>query len=208
MEGIAVRKEEKQTNIEFFIPDEKPHGLTYGQWTVKWWEWALSSPISNNPVLDDTGQYADINQSGPVWFLAGTIGDENKVAHRTCNIPGEKAILFPVINYVYTYEPRFRTDSELVRYVTTDIDDIVIKHAIVDGNIVPSHRVQGEPSIFSLKVKEENKLDIPVGINQAAADGYWVFLKPLAKGEHEIYFHGACSGGIRNATANYQITII
>jgi len=59
-----------------------------------------------------------------------------------------------------------------------------------------------------LKVKEENKLDIPVGINKAAVDDYWVFLKPLAQGEHKIYFQGAGSGGIRNAAANYQIIVM
>jgi hypothetical protein len=208
MDGVAIRKEENRTNIEYFTTDQEPYGLSYGQWTVKWWEWALAEPISTNPVLDDTGQYAGVNQNCSVWFLAGTIGDENKVAHRVCCIPREKAILFPIINYIYTHEPEFKTDSELVRHVTKDIDDIVIKQAIVDGIAVPVYRVPGEPYTFSLKVKEENKLKIPVGIHKAAADGYWVFLKPLAQGEHKIYFHGACSGGLRNAAANYQITVM
>lgn len=208
MSGGTVREDEKQTNIGFFTPDDKPYGLTFGQWTVKWWEWAFSVSITNNPILDETGKFAGINQNGPVWFLAGTIGDEKKVAHRTCCIPREKAILFPVINYVYTHEPIFKTDAELVEYVAKDIDDIVIKQAVVDGILVPIFRVHAEPHPFFLKVAEENKLNIPIGVNKAAADGYWVFLKPLSQGGHEIYFHGACSGGIRNATANYKLTVI
>jgi hypothetical protein len=208
MDNMPAGLEEKHPTLEYFVPCDKPYGSTYGQWTVRWWEWALSIPITFNPVVDESGQYANINQNGPVWFLAGTIGDENKVAHRKCRVPKSKAILFPVINYVYTYEPKFNTDSELVGYVTKDMDDIVTKQAIVDGNTIPICRVLSEPHLFGLKVKEENKLGIPIGVSKAAADGYWVFLKPLAEGEHKIYFHGACSSGIRNATANYQLTII
>ncbi len=192
--------------IQCFTPEDSPYGLSYGEWTTKWWEWALSVPIPVNPVLDNTGQYADKNQHDSVWFLAGTIGDENKVAHRTCIIPKQTAILFPVINYIHTSDSTFKTDIELVNHVQKDIDDIVVNEAMVDGQKVPIFRVKSEPRIFSLRVREENKLGIPVGNNIASADGYWVFIKSLNKGQYEIYFHGACSGGARNASAQYQIT--
>ena len=54
---------ERENNmvIEFFTPEEKPYGLTYGQWTVKWWQWAHVAPKSVNPLLDDTGKYASID---------------------------------------------------------------------------------------------------------------------------------------------------
>lgn len=199
------------TYPSIFVPQSKPYGLTYGEWTVKWWEWALSSPISINPLLDDTGEHADINQNGPVWFLAGTIGCENKVAHRTCSIPSGKAVLFPVINYVYTcdvLESKFVTNSELVEHVVKDIDDIIVRDAILDGKAVPVYRVHSEPPTFPLVIKDENKLNIPIGINNASADGYWVFLQPLAEGEHQISFHGACSGGIRNSAASYHLKVL
>jgi len=198
--------DERDSNlIQWFTPEDKPYGLSYGEWTTKWWEWALSVPIPVNPVLDNTGQYADKNQHDPVWFLAGTIGDENKVAHRTCIIPKQKAVLFPVINYIRTSEFRFKTDIELANHVQKDIDDIVINEAIVDGQEVPIFRIKSEPHIFNLIVREENKFDIPVGTTRASADGYWVFIKSLSIGQHKVYFHGSCSGGIRNASAQYQI---
>ncbi len=81
--------------IECFTPEDRPYGFSYGEWTTKWWEWALSIPIPFNPVLDDTGQHADRNQHDPVWFLAGTIGDENKVAHRTCHCSQAKSRSIP-----------------------------------------------------------------------------------------------------------------
>jgi len=201
----AFVDERGNNSIRWFTPEDKPYGLSYGEWTTKWWEWALSAPITVNPVLDNTGQFADKNQHDPVWFLAGTIGDKNKVAHRTCIIPKQNAILFPVINYIRTPEPRFKTDIELANHVQKDIDDIVINEAMVDGQEVPIFRIKSEPRIFNLIVREENKFDIPVGTTMASADGYWVFIKSLNIGQHEVYFHGACSGGLRNASAQYQI---
>ena len=137
-------------------------------------EWTLSVPIPVNPVLDNTGQYADKNHK--IQFgLLGTIGDENKVAHRTCIIPKQNAILFPVINYIHTSDPKFNTNIELVEHVKKDIDDIIINEAIVDVHQVPVYRVKSEPRIFKLIVREENKLDIPVESpqHQPMATGYF-----------------------------------
>ena len=33
------------------------------------------------------------------------------------------------------------------------------------------------------------------GITEAAAEGYWVFLKPLSKGHYSIRFEGSCENG-------------
>ena len=55
---------------EYFTPDSKPYGLTYGQWTVKWWNWALSIPTEINPVYDYSGKFANVSQKDPnVFFL-------------------------------------------------------------------------------------------------------------------------------------------
>jgi hypothetical protein len=193
-------------SVRVFAPEQAPYGRGLVTWTIKWWEWALSLPIPSNPVLDCTGKHAHRNQNGPVWFLAGTIGDENKVAKRTCVMPSGKAIFFPVINYIRTYDLNLNSDSQLLNHVTKDIDDIVVRESLLDNYPVPIYRINS--GLFYLRVKEQNRLDIPVGINRAACDGYWVFLRPLAKGPHEIYFHGSCSGGIRNATANYRLTVL
>ena len=77
--------------------------------------------------------------------------------------------------------------------------------ATVDDWPVTSYRVISDPIIFDINIREENRLGLPVGMNRASADGYWIFLKPLSPGEHRLYFHGSCSGGIRNATASYQL---
>jgi Cache domain len=40
-----------------FEANSKPHGLTYGEWTARWWQWAYSIPKHVHPAYDDTGKY-------------------------------------------------------------------------------------------------------------------------------------------------------
>jgi hypothetical protein len=195
--------------IEFFTPEDTPYGLTFGQWTVRWWQWANSFPKAGSAIFDSTGKYAHVNQRGPVWFLAGTAG-ENKTPMRKCTLPSGKSILFPVINYEINEleKPELKTRSLLIKHVTEDINDIVIKNAIVDSVKIPIYRIQSDPPIFPLVINENNPLGIRGGSTQAAADGYWVFLKSISSGEHNIRFHGSCSGGTRTASAIYRLRIV
>jgi len=57
-----------------FSIESHPYGLSYPEWTAKWWQWVFSIPIENNPIKDDMNRSYELNQSGPVWFLAGTVG--------------------------------------------------------------------------------------------------------------------------------------
>jgi hypothetical protein len=76
-------------------PETLPGGLSYQQWSAKWWQWAWSIPFSTNPILDTTGADCGVDQSGPVWYLAGTAGFN---AERDCTLPAGKMIFFPIVN--------------------------------------------------------------------------------------------------------------
>jgi hypothetical protein len=63
---------------------------------TSWWEWALETPASENPLTDTTGQFAAVNQpNGSVWFLAGNVGG---TMVRTITVPSGKALFFPIVN--------------------------------------------------------------------------------------------------------------
>jgi hypothetical protein len=52
----------------------KVFGKIYGEWSAAWWQWAVSIPASESPVLltdDDLNFDCSLGQHGPVWFLAG-----------------------------------------------------------------------------------------------------------------------------------------
>jgi hypothetical protein len=196
-------------SIHYFRYGSRPFGLSLGQWTVKWWQWFLSIPSHIHPGTDESGKNAYINQSDRnVWFLAGTLGGLS--VERRCLIPKGRSILFPVINYEMNAleNPSLNTESKLVKHVTQDQDDIINLDAVVDDQKIPIYRVRSQPSFFTINVPKDNPYQIPGGgTTRATADGFWVFLKPLPPGEHEIYFSGSCSLGTRNVKAKYHITV-
>ena len=60
-------------SVGLFSSDSKPYNLTFGEWTARWWQWGYSIPKNINPAYDDNGRFCVQKQSGPVWFLAGTV---------------------------------------------------------------------------------------------------------------------------------------
>lgn len=207
--------------MDYFTPDDKPFGLTYGNWTTKWWQWLLSKPKKENPAIDETGKNASVGQEyEKIWFLAGTFVNMD-VPTRKVTIPMGKAILFPTICYQANFleDPIFKNEVELAKHVKNDIDDIIIHESFVDGIQVPAFRVGSDPTLFSVILAS----DIPHGVDgvdtgatiptragstTAVSDGYWTFLKPLSHGSHQIHFKGSCSGGKRKTEAFYAIEII
>jgi hypothetical protein len=105
-------------------------------------------------------------------------------------------------------KPELREQTDLISHVIQDIDDIIIRYAIVDSIRVPVYRIRSDPLIFSLTInKETDNMTFLGETTYAVADGYWVFLRPLPKGNHHIYFQGACAGGLRYAAADYNILV-
>ncbi len=189
------------SQIAVFSADSKSYGLTYGEWTARWWQWGYSIPKDINPAYDDTGKNCAQKQNGPVWFLAGTYGH---AVNRKCDIPAGKAILFPILNSECSFAefPKLKTLSEL-RVCAKTIQDLVITlNATVDGVLISDlqkYRIQSPP--FSFTLPQNNILGPPSNVTtQAIADGNWVFLKPLSAGSHKLMF----KGGVREEQQQLQ----
>jgi hypothetical protein len=188
--------------------DENPFGKTWEEWTAKWWQWALSIPIEHNPGNDETGVNFNKNQNyHDVLFLAGTFGGS---AEREIIIPARRAILMPVINFTTSYaeEPALKSESELISRARYDIDDIVKKEAIVDGmNIQGLEKYRVASPLFDITLPDNNVIGVQAGPTQGVSDGYWLFLKPLPPGKHEIRAWGSCSSGRTNIDITFHITV-
>ena len=106
-----------------FSTDSTPYNVSYGEWTARWWQWAMSIPIDKNPLVDTTGEFCAEGQHGPVWFLAGTSG-KTHLAERKCIIPSKESILFPIIvsQFSYSEVPDIKTEEELIYHAAKDID--------------------------------------------------------------------------------------
>jgi len=193
-------------NLLVFSPDSDPYGVSYSEWIAKWWQWLLSIPLENNPVNDTTGNNCAINQNGPVWFLAGTVGG---VLDKNCTIPVEKAILFPILNYGGTLadSPTIRSEDELVSHATTEMDIISNLEVTVDGVKLNGFRVRSP--VFDVVLPERNLFGGTPGPTRGVSDGYWLFLGPLPKGRHKIHSFGSCFSGEKvSIGVNYDITTI
>jgi heme/copper-type cytochrome/quinol oxidase subunit 2 len=199
--SLPALTNDRSNEAEIFTTDASPYGLTYGEWTARWWQWAYSVPRDVHPAYDDSGKYCAEGQGGPVWFLTGTY--EHPV-ERYCNIPAGKAILFPILNSECSYVefPGLNTEEELRQCAKQMQDSVVHLEASIDGvpiSGLEQYRVQS--TLFNLTLGQNNILDLPANTNtQAISDGNWVFLKPLSPGEHVIYFKGGLEA--RNITTN------
>lgn len=169
-----------------------PYGLSFGEWTAKWWQWALSLQKDINPLLDLTGRHCAEGQEGTVWFLAGTTGNVHS-AKRKCTIPRGNAILFPIITSQFSFAevPFIKTDEELISYTAKDILRWSRLEVDIDGlKLHDLHRYRVQYGPFELYLPNNNIWNIAPGPTRAASDGFWIFLQPLPDGDHRIYFHG------------------
>jgi hypothetical protein len=140
--------------------------------------------------------------------LAGTKGGS---AVRNAIIPSGKSILIPIINFETNYreEPELKNQSELIARAKMDIDDISRKEARIDneslGEYISKCRVLTQP--FRIDLPEDNLFGIKAGPTTAVSDGYWLFIKPLREGDHEIHVSGACSSGRTSIDVTWHLHV-
>ena len=158
---------------------EPVEGQSLGAWTAQWWRWALAQPLE--PYLDPDGRLCNLGQDGPVWFLAGTDGTFKPKRH--CVVPEGKHLLLPIINMIYWQGNARRPSSckELQASVAVNNDRLASAVVLLDGKPlgdIAMRRVRSD-GCFRMDPDDESS-------RLAAADGYWLMLKPLARGRHTI----------------------
>jgi hypothetical protein len=186
---IVAQTDDRVTNVQLFTLDSTPFGIPYNESTSIWWRWLISIPLSESPAADTTGQNCAKNQTGPVWFLAGTFQGS---AERTCEIPAGKGILFPVFNAECSFAeyPNLKTDSELSQCAKEAIDGVTFVQASIDGvEIQNLSRIQSPA--FNVTFPGQNIFGVQAGPTRSVSDGFWIFLQPMSPGKHEINFKGA-----------------
>jgi hypothetical protein len=190
-------------DIEIIPPDSEAYGASYPEWTSKWWAWVLSIPQDKNPTNDGTGKNCGEGQSGEVWFLAGTSGGS---AVRECTIPYGKAIFFPILNSECSYSefPEYTTEAELRSCSKSLFDLINNLQLTVNGIRVQNlEKYRVESPLFNVTFPTSNIYGVTPGPSQAVSDGFWIMLKPLPVGRHQISFGGAGVDFTSTTTENF-----
>jgi hypothetical protein len=149
----------------------------------EWWTWAISKP---SPLDGDyiQGRRCKGEFVEGVFFLAGTQGGE---ATRTCTVPADTALFFPVLNSFIT------DDEEAYPEAPTNFVDTALANgefsATLDGEDLEIIRIATGP--FTLTVPKPNIFKAPPGPYTAVSDGLWVYLpQGLEPGEYTLQFGG------------------
>src|SRR5205814_9600513 len=155
---------------------------------TRWWQSVLETPASENPLTDTTVQFAAVNQSGRVWFLAGNVGGTTV---RTITVPSGKALFFPIVNVFDVEDAIIAGGVKLflipkpVQVAQTVVANIIATatglSCEVEGSPVPITAANLEQSTpFSLHLPADNILGVPAGVYYPAVDsGDYVLLPPF-----------------------------
>jgi hypothetical protein len=193
--------------LQPYTVHSKPYGIDYGDWSGRWWKWALELPKTVNPVSDTTGKDCGQGQQGPVWFLAGTFG--GGAVTRECVIPHGKAIFWNPISQECSYAeyPLLKTEKELRDCVKNFQDKVSQIEVTVDGTKIPgieSYRIQSP--LININLPQNNVLGLAAQKTTGVSDGVWVLLPPLPAGNHVIHSKGVSvnfgEGGVVNFVAD------
>jgi hypothetical protein len=204
-------------------------GLTYGQWSVRWWQYAFSLTTLNN-CPNEPG--------GPMFFLVGTPG--GSTTPTSCTVPAGKFIMFPIFNAEWSQaEARalFQTDAPtracpvlgLNGKPITGTEDFTslsqcaqaqaqkglpsagaTLEADVDGqmlNHLSDFRASSPAPLFPFTSVDGNFLGLGPLSSQAAADGFWIILNPLASGKHTIHFKAVIPFFSFTVEGTYSLTV-
>ena len=170
--------------------------------TEAWWTWATAvpSPLIGNYSSPDPqceGEFVD-----GVFFLAGTQGGD---ATRTCTVPADTALFFPVVNSFITGEEDAYPGgpSKFVAKASANGET----YATLDGEDLKMKRIATGP--FTLILPEPNIFGVPAGPYEhlAVSDGLWVYLpQGLKPGEYTLEFGGAVGNVPLNIT--YELIVV
>ncbi len=214
-----------------FTPQDKPYNNTFAEWTRDWWNWHLSIQDTkggeNNASLfhpreNYSPEKCSLNQAdAPVWFLADgkDLDDNSNPEVRECTVPAGKALLVQIVGSGCGMNEGFKNDQELFDCAVWVLPTAQLS-ASVDGVEVVNTNNPGdreglyvEPFKTTLSYPENNLYDLEPGTFPATVAGYFLFVRPLPEGTHElqfketaIEFEGGVPGDKRLSNVRYIIT--
>lgn len=168
-----------------------PFGIPYVQWVIKWWQWDLAIPVQDHPNTNYTADKCSRGQvqDSPVWFLSLPFGEEQS-ADRICSIPRDKAIISGLLSAECDLSDKRITNDEEMKQCAKEGDDFGTIQVSLDGKDLNydmnANRIK--PAFFNITFIKDNFFQAPLGTFRSVVDGYYLFLKPLPPGDHELKY--------------------
>lgn len=206
--GVAAALLPALTLAQVFSNDADPFGKTYRDWVAEWVQWSYSIPAAVHPLIDPPENYCAIGQRGKVWFLGGTFGGS---ATRTCTIPAETGVFFPLVvlscDNVGMNPP---LSPAGLRDLCASYLGQTVLDAELDGKTIKNlGQFRFKSSVFSYSVTDNNLFGYPAGVvYPTVADGYFLMLKPLSPGMHTLHFHGGLPPYGFDVNVSYTLNVV
>lgn len=210
----------KNTTPGVLPPHSRPLGHSYSDWSRAYGDWVYSIPAATNPIFDPTGEWAAINQTGPVWFLP--VNGLAVPLTREVTIPAGKMIflVLDAVSWVnapeYGDNPWSDEQNQYARSILAEWMDNTDLTCTIDGvpvEDIKSYRTRTPyGSEYQVTLPEGNITGVlPAGTyGPALADGYYLFLTPFSKGKHVIRVTGTVpwtDGEYISFETNFNITV-
>ena len=183
-----------------------------GDETAEWWDWLLTIPKSNNPLI--TG---DIAQAQNHSFLCtactgpfASVEDHNR-HFKMSTEEAMKPIMIPMF-VAEQSEAEFGADAQLLNGARQDVANITELELKVDNNDIVTLKNSQQFYVeskepFYVDLPENNVLDVQGGRTKMLSAGYWAKLEPLDSGKHTIRFGGTGGTGEFHTKVTYTIEV-
>jgi hypothetical protein len=223
--------------IQLFSKNNEPFGISQIDWLSQYWNWWVSISITEVEDIKGHGGCL-INKTGSVVMVAElTLGKVNPVLE--CDISSKQAIFVPLwiawcdsgndADYKIDRPAKTWAECARERYNTGHIKS----EAKVDGSYVAKMdvyslpdksqnkilyldnvtEIYGNTTDFTLKLPENNHKVLKAGTFVAGSHGWFIFLKPLSPGKHELEYTntvqpiGGVTGTINEAAIKYIFNV-
>ena len=199
-------------------PDGHFHGLTYGEWQVKYNQWVYGVSSADNATLLGNEDTLAVGQPKHLWFLSNT----SPVVDRHFVVPKGKALWLTIFgvewdNFLCAEPDTHYTVAELRDITKSIVDSMTDIEVTIDG--VPVDNIMAYRSItpeFSLNLPDHNVLLDVFGCTDALAGTYGpavgdaraLILKPLPVGDHSVHIAAVVVVDPSDPTQNVEVDIL
>jgi hypothetical protein len=131
-----------------------------------------------------------------VWFLPDILSGKEE---RTCTISHEKAILVPLLTGFCdddNTDPNVKTNEGLRKCAMQGNEYGVLSASLDGSKLQDINQYRTQTRFFNLTVPENNFCNCVPGTFKSMADGFFVFLKLLLVGKHDLVLTTSVSNPI------------
>lgn len=201
--AAALSSLSAMANGVLIAPGQPVAGQTQLALADQFGQWAFGAPTATNPITDPTGSFANLNNNGNVFLLAG--GSANTPFSRDITVPFGKPLFFPLLNYIdvetVLYPPYCPPDVDCaLNNLRPFVNNPKELHVALDGTrydltaLAASLR-QTSNAYFYLNLTSDNLFGLPADLYPSVLDGFYAAVLPLERGTHVLEFGGTWADG-------------